>query len=163
TLYDRVIAMLGYGFTEEYKVMGLAPYGDAARYRAAFSRLYRLLPQGDYVLDWDAIETLFSLAPVRKRDEPFRQEHVDIAAALQEWLEHIVFHVLSHYRLATGLRQLCLAGGVAHNSSMNGRLLRSGMFDDIFVQPASSDAGCALGAAFAPYVRAAGLPSSDAP
>ena len=61
--YDRVIAMIGYGFTEEYKVMGLAPYGDPARYRQLFARLYDLLPNGDYVIHWDLIELLYPLAP----------------------------------------------------------------------------------------------------
>lgn len=72
---------------------------------------------------------------------------MNVSASLQEALERIVFHILRHYREATGMTRLCLAGGVAHNCSMNGKLLYSGLFEDIFVQPASHDAGCALGAA----------------
>lgn len=161
--YDRVIAMLGYGFTEEYKVMGLAPYGDPSRFRQTFDGLYSLLPRGEYVLNWHLIETLYSLAPVRKAGEPILQAHKDIAAALQEALERVVFHILSYYRVATGLTSLCLAGGVAHNSTLNGKLLYSGMFRNIFVQPASHDSGCAIGAALYPFVSQAAGSSSAAP
>src|SRR5262249_7149841 len=74
-----------------------------------------------------------------------------LAAALQEALEEIVFHVLRHYRQETKQKNLCLAGGVAHNCTLNGKILSSGMFDNVFVQPAAHDAGCALGAAFSAY------------
>jgi carbamoyltransferase len=151
-LYDRVIQMLGYGFTEEYKVMGLAPYGDPARFRGDFARLYTLLPRGEYVIHWEQIESLFALARVRKRDEPILREHMEIAAALQDALERVVYHVLHYFREATGLQTLCLAGGVAHNSTLNGRVLYSAMFRDIFVHPASHDSGCAIGAALFPFV-----------
>lgn len=161
--YDRVIAMIGYGFTEEYKVMGLAPYGDPARFRHAFEPLYSLLPHGDYTLNWHLLETLYPLARVRKPGEPILQEHKDIAAALQAALERVVFHVLGYYRQATGMPSLCLAGGVAHNSSLNGKLLASGLFHDIFVQPAANDSGCAIGAALSPFVDSAGPASSAAP
>ena len=165
TFYDRVIAMLGYGFTEEYKVMGLAPYGDPARFHGAFQALYSLLPHGDYVLNWHLLGTLYPLAPVRKKGQPILQAHKDIAAALQEALERVVFHILSYYRTTTGLSSLCMAGGVAHNSTLNGKLLYSGMFRDIFVHPASDDAGCAIGAALYPFVSQAarGAPSASAP
>jgi carbamoyltransferase len=157
--YDRVIAMLGYAFTEEYKVMGLAPYGDPARFREAFEALYTLSPDGNYVINWHLIPTLYSLAPVRKRGQPFLQDHKDVAAALQEAVERIAFHVLGFFREATGMSRLCLAGGVAHNSTLNGKLLYSGMFDEIFVQPASGDAGCAIGAALCPFLEP---PSAEA-
>ena len=150
--YDRVIAMIGYGFTEEYKVMGLAPYGNPRRYRHVFRNLYDLLPEGDYVVKWDLLETLYDLAPVRKKGEPITKEHIDIAAGLQESLEEMVFHVLSFYRVKTGVTSLCMAGGVAHNSTLNGKILYSGMFDEIFIQPASHDGGCAIGAALYPHV-----------
>ena len=93
-----------------------------------------------------------TLAPVRKRGEPILREHIDIAAALQDTLERIVFHVLGYYRIATDLAALCLAGGVAHNSTLNGKLLRANAFEHIFVQPAAHDAGCALGAALYPHL-----------
>ena len=151
-LYDRVIPMIGFGFTEEYKVMGLAPYGDPARFRRHFESLVTLLPEGDYVLHWHRIESLYDLAPVRKKGDPILQEHMDIAASLQEVVERVVFHLLTWFRVTTGMTSLCLAGGVAHNSTLNGRILYSGMFREVFVQPASHDAGCAIGAALFPFL-----------
>lgn len=154
TFYDRVIQILGFGFTEEFKVMGLAPYGNPGRFRHAFSALCTLLPNGDYALNWNQFENaLYGLVPVRKKGEPILQDHKDLAAALQEALERIVFHIASYFRRATGSPRLCLAGGVAHNSTMNGRLLYSGLFQDIFVHPASHDAGCAVGAALFPFMN----------
>ena len=154
--YDRVIAMLGYAFTEEYKVMGLAPYGNPAKYRHVFRTLYDLLPQGNYVLHWQRLENLYPLAPPRKKGEAILPEHLDIAAGLQESLEAIVLHVVRHYRLRTGIKSLCFAGGVAHNSTLNGKILYSGMFNDFFVQPASHDGGCAIGAALYPQLMPVG-------
>jgi len=155
-LYDRVIQMLGFTFTEEYKVMGLAPYGNGRRFKDAFTRLYALNDNGHYAIDWQAIEDLYEMAPVRKRGQPILQVHMDLAAGLQGALETIVLHVLEHFREATGMSSLCLAGGVAHNSTLNGRILRSGLFDQVFVHPAAGDAGCAVGAALAPFAAEAG-------
>ena len=151
--YLDVIRFLGYDQFEEYKVMGLAPYGDARRYRSIFKRFYKLLPDGDYTLNPDFPDILCKITNRRGKKEPFTQIHKDIAAALQETLEEIVFHIIGHYRKRTGQRKLCLAGGVAHNCSLNGKLLYSKMFDDIFVQPAAHDAGCAIGAALYPFFK----------
>lgn len=149
-LYFSITHLLGYTYFDEYKVMGLAPYGDPARYRPVLRSLYDLLPDGDYALRLDAIAAVLGqeMAP-RRRGAPIEQRHKDLAAALQESLEDIVLHLLTHYRAATGCERLCLAGGVAQNCTMNGRILYSGLFDRVFVQPASHDAGCALGAALA--------------
>jgi carbamoyltransferase len=145
--YDDAIRFIGFGEFEEYKVMGLAPYGDAARYRRVFKSLYTLLPGGDYILHRDRLGLLLEAVKPRTRKEPIAQEHKDFAASLQETLEEIVLHILGHYQKETGHRKLCLAGGVAHNCSMNGKILYSGLFEDLFVQPAAHDAGCAIGAA----------------
>ena len=161
--YCSAIALLGYGFAEEYKVMGLAPYGDPVRFRHAFRGIYALLPQGDFLLRWDLIETLNGLLPARKRQDPLEQVHADVAAALQEALEDIVLHVVGHFRQITGDTRLCLAGGVAHNCSLNGKLLYAGLFDDIFVHPASHDAGCAIGAGLYPSLQANGFRIYGAP
>lgn len=152
--YDKIIAFLGYGIFDEYKVMGLAPYGDPKRYRNVFQTLYTLLPNGDYVIHQDKIISLFDLGVPRRKGEPFTQIHKDIAASLQETLENIVFHVLQYYRQETKQKNLCMAGGVAHNCTLNGKILRSGMFENVFVQPAAHDAGCALGAALYAYYNA---------
>jgi len=146
--YLDVIQFLGYGSFDEYKVMGLAPYGNPAIYRPILRRFYQLLPEGQYELFLDRIPSaLMGEINIRKKGEPFTQQHKDLSAALQEALEEIVMHVVRHRRHATGQRNLCLAGGVAHNCTMNGKILYSNLFDRLFVQPASHDAGCALGAA----------------
>ncbi|WP_026202728.1 carbamoyltransferase [Bradyrhizobium sp. WSM2793] len=146
--YLETIRYLGYGLFDEYKVMGLAPYGDPAPYRELFARFYELLDNGGYRVHLDRIgPALVRNIEVRRKGMPFTQQHRDVSASLQEALERIVFHILRHYREATGMTRLCLAGGVAHNCTLNGKLLYSGLFDDIFVQPAAHDAGCALGAA----------------
>ncbi|MDA9527227.1 carbamoyltransferase family protein [Bradyrhizobium sp. CCBAU 25338] len=147
-LYLETIRYLGYGMFDEYKVMGLAPYGDPDRYRELFAQFYELLDSGGYRVHLDRIgPALVRNIQVRRKGMPFTQQHRDVSASLQEALERIVLHTLRHHREATGMKRLCLAGGVAHNCSLNGKLLYSGLFDDIFVQPAAHDAGCALGAA----------------
>ncbi len=152
--YVKTIYYLGFNAFDEYKAMGLAPYGDPAKNRGLFKEFYTLLPQGDYVLHMDKLSSLYDLVGRRrKRDEPFTQVHKDIAASLQEALEEIIFHVIRHYSQLTKQKNLCLAGGVAQNCVLNGKLLRSGLFDNIFVQPAAHDAGGALGAALYAYYQ----------
>ena len=148
-LYRDVIRFIGYEMFDEYKVMGMAPYGDPSRYRQAMKGFYDLLPDGQYTLHLERAATLYRILAPRRRGEPFTQTHRDLAAALQETLETIAMHVIAHFARSTRLRRLCLAGGVAHNCSLNGRLLRSGLFAQMFVQPAAHDAGCAVGAALA--------------
>lgn len=150
--YTQIIKLLGYGRFDEYKVMGLAPYGDPTTYARLFERFYRLLPDGGYELtnplSWFGVfEEEGILSQARRKGEPFTQLHKDLAAALQLTLERIVLHILKHYRQATGQKNLCLAGGVAHNCTVNGKALYSGLFDRLFAQPAAHDAGGALGAA----------------
>lgn len=143
---------------EEYKVMGLAPYGDPRRYRDALKSLYDLLPKGNYVIHQDKYYSLHTAIKPRKKGEPITQAHMDFAASLQEALETIVFHVLSYFKTFTGEKNLCLAGGVAQNCTLNGKILRSGMFEKVFVQPASYDAGCAIGAAL--YIELQSAPAT---
>lgn len=150
--YTQVIKLLGYKRFDEYKVMGLAPYGNPRTYARLFERFYELLPGGDYRLEspfnwFGCFEEAGLLKQARRRGMPFTQTHKDIAAALQATLERIVLHILAHYQAETQMKQVCVAGGVAHNCTMNGRILYSGMFDKVFVQPAAHDAGGALGAA----------------
>jgi predicted NodU family carbamoyl transferase len=153
-LYLSGTLLLGYGFGDEYKVMGLAPYGRPEKYRAVFDKLYTLLPDGEYEFH-HAGPGLTMLAPIfllhglkpRRKGEELAQEHKDFAAGLQEMLERIATHVITHWARSTGLRRAAISGGVAHNSSLNGLILRSGLFDEVFVHPASHDAGAAEGAA----------------
>ncbi|RKT53201.1 carbamoyltransferase family protein [Saccharothrix australiensis] len=153
-LYQDAIGQVGYGFGDEYKVMGLAPYGDPATYRSLFRRLYTLHDDGDYTLTPsipDINPTLWpfediGFRPRRAGEEPTGQ-HKDFAAGLQEALETLAMHVITHWARRTGATRLCFTGGVAHNSSLNGRILRSGLFEEVFVHPSSHDAGAAEGAA----------------
>jgi carbamoyltransferase len=145
--YDEICRLLGYHEFDEYKVMGLAPYGDPDRFADLFARSYTLLADGDYQLRLHDCIPVDLLKSARRRGEPFRQQDKDLAAGVQQTLERIALHVLTHFRKATGQKKLCLAGGVAHNCSMNGRVLYSGLFDEIYVQPAAHDAGISVGAA----------------
>ncbi|MGB6164106.1 MAG: carbamoyltransferase C-terminal domain-containing protein [Pseudonocardiaceae bacterium] len=156
TLYLSATQLLGYKFGDEYKVMGLAPYGDPGRYREIFDSLYSLHDKGDYELTPsmvgpNAVGPIFfahKFLP-RRKGENFTQQHMDFAAGLQEVVEKITLHILGYWAEFTGLTKLCFGGGVAHNSSLNGMILRSGMFDEVFVHPASHDSGAGEGAALA--------------
>lgn len=152
-LYQKIINYLGYHRFDEYKVMGLAPYGDPNVYAKVFEKCYRLLPDGNYSLagplSWLAhFDNAGLVAAARRKGNPFTQVHKDVAAALQAMLEKIVLHILTHYQKVTKQTNLCLAGGVAHNCTLNGKILYSGLFKHVFVQPAAHDAGGALGAAY---------------
>lgn len=147
-LYVAAIESLAYRFGDEYKVMGLAPYGNPDAYRDVFSGMYALKDNGDYKLvtpnEFRATPFPF---PLRRMGEGFSQEHKDFAAGLQHLLETIAMHIIGYWAKSTGLRNLCFVGGVAANSSLNGVILRSGLFDEVFIHPASHDAGAAEGAA----------------
>ncbi len=144
-LYLANTRLLGYALGDEYKVMGLAPYGNPDTYREMFDSLYELKNDGDYTLRKFAPD---GFSP-RRQGEAFTQAHMDFAAALQEALEKIAMHVLCHWVDQTGLKNLCFVGGVAHNSTLNGRILESGKFGEVFIHPVSHDAGAAEGAALA--------------
>ena len=146
--YLKVIKYMGYNLFDEYKAMGLAPYGDPSIYKDQFESFYQLLPDGRYQLFLDKIDSLQSILSPRKKHQPFNDIHKNIAASLQQTLENIVFHIVENFARQTGQRNLCMAGGVAHNSTLNGKLSSSGLFDDVFIQPAAHDAGCALGSAW---------------
>ena len=153
--YLNIIGFLGYKLFDEYKVMGLAPYGDPKRFRNTFKTFYHLCSKGEFeILEHkDINRKLFNLTTPRRKDEYFSQDHKDIAASLQESLEIIVFHMLNYYKKKTKQNNLCLAGGVAHNSTLNGKILNSGIFKNIFIQPAAHDAGCSFGSALEFYYK----------
>jgi predicted NodU family carbamoyl transferase len=163
-LYLFATQLLGYKFGDEYKVMGLAPYGNAGRYREIFDSLYSLRDKGDYEITPTGIVGPNVLGPgcfasdfvPRRKGERFTQQHMDFAAGLQELVEKITLHILGYWAEFTGLKKLCFGGGVAHNCSLNGMILRSGMFDEVFVHPASHDAGAGEGAALAAGHRLSG-------
>lgn len=147
----------------EYKVMGLAPYGEPKYTKAIFEHLIDLKPDGSFRLNLDYFAFCTGLTmvddrfhrvfggPPRRTDEPLEQRHMDLAASIQAVSEEVILRMTRSLSAQTGLRHLCLAGGVALNCVANGKVLRDGRFDDIFIQPAAGDAGGALGAAFAAY------------
>jgi carbamoyltransferase len=162
-LYSLVTLHLGFDFnSDEYKIMGLAPYGDPARFRSFFEEAVELRPDGtlripilrlnrtrdereNYTATRNYLER--NLIKPRHPDEEITDLHRDVAAALQECLDRVLLHICGHFGAATGLRRLALAGGVALNCTANGRLLQSHLFEEIYVQPAAGDDGVALGAA----------------
>src|SRR2546430_8652283 len=161
-LYSVFTLYLGFEMMmDEYKVMGLAPYGDPGRYRNEMQQVIELGDEGQYQLpilahntpaEWEthrgALRALGDLFGKRRGPGgPVDDRHRDVAAAVQAGLEDVVFHVLEHFQQATGARRLCMAGGVALNCTVNGLIADRGMFDDVFVQPAAADDGSALGAA----------------
>lgn len=162
--YSLVTLHLGFDFnSDEYKIMGLAPYGDPARFREVFEKAVELRDDGtiripilklnrtreereNYLATRAWLDQ--NLIPHRNPDQQsINSMHEDVAAALQECLERVVMHVCDHFGNATGLRRLALAGGVSLNCTANGKLMRSGLFDEVYVQPVAGDDGAALGAA----------------
>ena len=145
----------------EYKLMGLAPYGEPRLAGTILGRLLDLKPDGSFRLNLDCFgflhgqtmtngrfTALFGIAP-RRPDEPVTQAHCDLARSIQQVTEEIVLRLARTLHTETGEENLCLAGGVALNCVANARLLREGPFRRIWVQPAAGDAGGALGAALA--------------
>src|ERR1700736_767435 len=147
----------------EYKVMGLAPYGDPRNADAILEHWIDLKPDGSFHLNQEYFDYCVGLrmtngrfdrlfgGPPRAPDELLEQRHMDLAASVQAVTEEAIVRMVRSLVAETGLRRLCLAGGVALNCVANGKVLRGGMIDDLWVQPAAGDAGGALGAALAAY------------
>ena len=162
-LYSLITLHLGFDFnSDEYKIMGLAPYGNPNRFRRFFEKVVELRDDGtiripilkmnqsreereNYLATRAWLDE--NLVPRRQRNQSVNEIHEDVAAALQECLERAVMHVCEHFGRQTGLRRLALAGGVALNCTANGKVVRSRLFDEDFIQPVAGDDGVALGAA----------------
>ena len=170
-LYLAITQHLGFKkYGDEYKVMGLAPYGTPA-HTDAIQTLVRLEPGGRFALDlecfrhwtgeismaWDSgephVPDIFTdrlierLGPARRPDEPVGKRHEDIAASVQRVFEEAAFHVLRGVHARVPVDALCLAGGCAMNSVANGKIRQQTPFKHVFIQPAAGDNGTALGAA----------------
>jgi len=143
----------------EYKVMGLAPYGKPVYKDIILQELIDLKEDGSFKMNMDYFDYCAGLkmtngkfnklfdGPPRKPESKLTQREMDIARSVQEVTEEAVLRIGRHIRKETGQKQLCLAGGVALNCVANGKLLREGIFENIWIQPAAGDAGAALGAA----------------
>ncbi|WP_447987259.1 carbamoyltransferase family protein [Nitrospira sp. Nam74] len=147
----------------EYKVMGLAPYGEPKYVDLILTHLIDLKEDGSFRLNLDYFDyctglrmtndrfhRLFGGEP-REPESKLAQRQMDLARSIQDVTELVVLRMAKHVRKQTGMRNLCLAGGVALNCVANGRLLREGTFERLWIQPAAGDAGGALGAALAAY------------
>src|SRR5215510_4514582 len=154
----------------EYKVMGLAPYGEPKYAKLILDNLIDLKPDGSFRLDMSFFDYCTGLTmtnerfaklfgePVRTPDKLLTAFHMDVAASIQAVLDEAVLRLTRSLASQTGARNLCLAGGVALNCVANGKVLRDGKFDSIWIQPAAGDAGGAVGAALSAYHGFAGKP-----
>ena len=143
----------------EYKLMGLAPYGEPVYKETIYDHLIEVKADGSFRMNMEYFDYCTGLkmtngrfnglfgGPPRKPESPLSQKEMNLARSVQEVCEEIVLKISEHIKQATGMNKLCLAGGVALNCVANGKLLKSGLFEDIWIQPAAGDAGGALGAA----------------
>jgi carbamoyltransferase len=185
--YQAITQHLGFPYYgDEYKAMGLAPYGKPACLRQ-MREIVRLLDDGGFALDtsyfrhhkekvayeWEGcsphVGVLYSpaledlLGPARQKDEPLEDRHRDIARSAQAMYEEAFFHLLNTLHARHGLDSICLAGGCAMNSVANGKVMRMSPYRRVYVQSAAGDAGGAIGAALVVWRQAsAGSPSRPA-
>jgi carbamoyltransferase len=170
-LYSAFTYYTGFGVNSgEYQLMGLAPYGEPKYCDKILDHLVQLKPDGSFHLNLDYFDYCTGLRmtnakfdqlfgqPARAAEGLITQFHMDMAASIQEVLNEIVVRMTRSLARETSIRNLCLAGGVALNCVTNGKLLRDGAFERIWIQPASGDAGGALGAALAAYYMFLGNP-----
>jgi carbamoyltransferase len=163
-LYSALTYYTGFKVNSgEYKVMGLAPYGEPKYAKLILDHLIDLKPDGSFRLDMSYFDycTGFTMTndrfaklfgkPVRSPDQLLTPFHMDVAASIQAVLDEAMLRLTRSLAKQTGSRNLCLAGGVALNCVANGKVLRDGSFENIWIQPAAGDAGGAVGAALAAH------------
>jgi len=168
TTFTQYLGFPHYG--DEYKIMGLAPYGEP-KYVDQLRDVLLFKDNGLFELNlayfnhskdgvqmaWEGgvphMDILYTqhlidqFGPLRQKDEPLSQYHKDLAASIQRITEELIFHILNHLQKSTGLKRICIAGGVAQNSVANGKILANTTFEHIYIPPAGHDAGTCLGAA----------------
>jgi carbamoyltransferase len=170
-LYSAFTYYIGFKVNSgEYKVMGLAPYGEPKFAQTILDNVVDLKPDGTFRLDLRYFDYCTGLrmtnrrfdvlfgGPPRYAKEPLTQRHMDLAASIQAVTEEVMLRLTRSIAKETGARNLCLAGGVALNCVANGKVLRDGRFERIWIQPAAGDAGGAIGTALAAYHQHAGKP-----
>jgi carbamoyltransferase len=179
TACTQYIGFERYG--DEYKVMGLAPYGEP-EFLDAFREIIPLREQGRFELNLDyfvhhstgvdmqwengspEMGPVYSqrwvehFGPARRKEEPLEARHNNLARSLQAMAEEVYFHALNHLAEASGQTRLCLAGGCAYNSVANGKIFERTPFRDLHIHPAAGDAGTAVGAAYWVWHRTLGRP-----
>jgi len=184
--YSAMTQLLGFPYYgDEYKVMGLAPYGEP-KYVDELRDVVKLIPGGllelnlsyfqsphkGYVSYDDdympVVQTLFGpklealFCPARKKGEELSQYHKDLAASVQRYTEEIIFHILTYLHRKTGLTKVCIAGGVAQNSVANGKITRNTPFTEVYIPSAGHDAGISMGSAYWVHHMVAGQQRSEA-
>lgn len=165
-LYSTITTYLGFSANNsEYKVMGLAAYGNPQPYKKHFKKIIKTFPDGSFKLDmsyfdFDWAEHMPSKKlvkllghPIRKKDSAVKKYHENIAASLQQRLEEVTFNLLRATYKKYPSPNLCLAGGVALNSVLNGKILSNTPFEKLFIPPDPSDAGAAMGTAIHSYIK----------
>ena len=170
-LYSAFTYYLGFRVNSgEYKVMGLAPYGEPRYFDLILSKVIDLKPDGSFRLNMDFFDYCHGLTmtnynfdklfgvPPRKPEAELTQTYRDVAASIQKVTEEVMLRIGRHVHKETGMKKLCMAGGVALNCVGNSILMRQGPFSNIWVQPAAGDAGGALGAALAIWHQHLGRP-----
>jgi len=182
TAFTQLLGFPHYG--DEYKVMGLAPYGEP-KYVDKLKEVLLFGDNGLFTLNLKyfrsaksgiisygddhipVVAPLYSEAlvekfgAVRKKDEPLSQYHKDMAASIQRVTEELIFHILNHLQKKTGLNNICIAGGVAQNSVANGKLTRNTGFKNVYIPSAGHDAGISMGAALYVYNQIKQQPRSE--
>lgn len=168
TAFTQYLGFENYG--DEYKVMGLSPYGNATMIDKIkdvlifkdnglfeINKKYFTHPKDGVTMSWEDgnpfIENIFSpymeemFGKARQEGDELTQYHKDLAASIQRVTEELIFHILNHLQKRTGLKNICIAGGVAQNSVANGKILDHTTFDNLYIPPAGHDAGTAIGSA----------------
>jgi carbamoyltransferase len=170
--YTAMTQLLGFPYYgDEYKIMGLAPYGNPI-YVDALRDVIQIIPNGLFKLNLNYfqsphkgyvyysednlpfVHSLFNekmemrFGNLRRKDEPLTQHHKDLAASVQRITEEVIFHVLHYLHKTTGLNKVCIAGGVAQNSVANGKITRNTPFKEVYIPSAGHDAGISMGAAY---------------
>jgi len=159
-LYSAFTAYCGFRINSgEYKLMGLAPYGEPKFVQTIYDHLIDVKPDGSFWLNMEYFDFLRSFrmanekfhrlfgGPPRAPESRLEQRHMDVARSIQTVTGDIMFKLARHAKEVTGQTNLCMAGGVALNCVANGQILREGIYENIWIQPAAGDAGGALGAA----------------
>ncbi|MFH1403205.1 MAG: carbamoyltransferase [Candidatus Altiarchaeota archaeon] len=161
-LYSTITTLLGFkANNDEYKVMGLSPYGKP-KYYDSFLKFMDVKDDGSYMLDMSYFEYHYNmrmpgrkmideLCEVRERGGRITQEHKDIAATLQKITEDVIFRMLNHLHDTLDTDNLCIAGGVALNSVANGKIMKNTPFKQMYIQSAAGDGGTSMGAAVYAY------------
>ena len=177
TAFTQYLGFENYG--DEYKVMGLSPYGNATMTEKIkdvlifkddglfeINKKYFTHPKDGVSMSWEDgnpfIENIYSdymvemFGTPRLKGEELTQYHKDLAASIQRVTEELIFHILNHLQKRTGLKNICIAGGVAQNSVANGKILDNTTFENLYIPPAGHDAGTAIGSALWLYNKIQG-------